>query len=330
MNNRPCRAYPFPEAPIPFLMRLWLNHTGEVSLREQLTTQIVLAILTRELPPGHRLPSTRELARRFQIHSNTASSAYRQLESEGWVEFRHGSGVFVRSTRPLAPATPEFALDQVIAEMAAKARRLGIPELQLRARLRRWLTFEPPARWLLIEPDPELRRIVLFEMEPQLALPVSGCSPDECANPAILDRSLPCVLPSKAANVRRLLPAGTELTTLEIHPVAPELQSHLARYLPEHARELVGIVSRWGDFQRIARTMLIAAGLSPEGLLVRDATRPGWRRGLEATIGVVCDAATASDLPNSCHPLVFALLGEKAFQQLRRIEAALSGSSRSE
>ena len=112
-------------------MRLWLNHTGEVSLREQLTTQIILAILSRELPPGHRLPSTRELARRFQIHSNTASAAYRQLESQGWVEFRHGSGVFVRSTRPIASLTPELALDQLIADMAAKARRLGQIEVVL-------------------------------------------------------------------------------------------------------------------------------------------------------------------------------------------------------
>ena len=308
-------------------MRLWLNHTGEVSLREQLTTQIILAILARELPPGHRLPSTRELARRFQIHSNTASAAYRQLEAEGWVEFRRGSGVFVRSTRPTAALTPELALDQLIAEMAAKARRLGISESQLRVRLRRWLSFEPPARWLLIEPDPELRRIVLFEMEPELALPVAGCSPDDCANPGILERTLPCVLPSKAANVRRLLPSGTELTVLEIHPVAPELYAHLARYMPDHAKDLVGIVSRWTDFQRIARTMLIAAGLPPEGLLVRDATRPGWKRGLEATIGVVCDAATAAELPKGCHPLIFTLLGEPTFKHLRQIEAALTSAA---
>jgi len=310
-------------------MRLWLNHTGEVSLREQLTTQIVLAILGRELPPGHRLPSTRELARRFQIHSNTASAAYRQLESEGWVEFRHGSGVFVRSTRPTAALTPELALDQLIAEMATRARRIGVSEAMLRARLRRWLSFEPPARWLLIEPDRELRRLVIFEMEPQLALPVTGCSPEECANPElakndILDRALPCVLPSKAANVRRLLPAGTEVTVLEIHPVAPELQAHLARYLPEHSKELVGIASRWSDFQRIARTMLIAAGLPPEGLLVRDAARPGWKRGLEATIGVVCDAATAAELPKGCHPLIFTLLSESAFNHLRQVEAGLT------
>jgi DNA-binding transcriptional regulator YhcF (GntR family) len=305
-------------------MRLWLNHTGEVSLREQLTTQIVLAILSRELPPGHRLPSTRELARRFQIHSNTASAAYRQLEAEGWVEFRHGSGVFVRSTRPTAALTPELALDQLIAEMAAKARRLGVSESQLRTHLRRWLSFEPPARWLLIEPDAELRRLVIFEMEPELALPVTGCSPEECANPELLDRALPCVLPSKAARVRSLLPTGTELTVLEIHPVAPELQAHLARYLPDRLKDLVGIASRWGDFQRIARTMLIAAGLPPEGLLVRDASRPGWKRGLEATIGVVCDAVTSTELPKGCHPLIFTLLGESAFNQLRQIEAALT------
>ena len=81
-------------------MRLWLNRTGEVSLREQLITQVVLGILCHELAPGQRLPSTRDLSRRFGIHANTASAAYRQLESEGWVELRHGSGVFVRTTAP--------------------------------------------------------------------------------------------------------------------------------------------------------------------------------------------------------------------------------------
>src|ERR1039458_1928281 len=90
-------------------MRLWLNRTGEVSLREQLITQVVLAILGKELLPGQRLPSTRDLARRFGIHPNTASAAYRELEQEGWVEFRHGSGVFVSSTRPVLPLSPAVA-----------------------------------------------------------------------------------------------------------------------------------------------------------------------------------------------------------------------------
>src|ERR1700691_5105648 len=98
-------------------MRLWLDLSGAVLLREQLITQVVLSILCKELLPGQRLPSTRDLARRFGIHANTASAAYRALEREGWVEFRHGSGVYARATKPSTPLSPkvaaEFVLDQL-------------------------------------------------------------------------------------------------------------------------------------------------------------------------------------------------------------------------
>jgi GntR family transcriptional regulator len=301
-------------------MRLWLNRTGEVSLREQLITQVELAILCKELRPGERLPSTRELARRFGIHANTASAAYRELEQEGWLEFRHGSGVFVRATRPSAPLSPELAVDQLIGDMAAKARKMGAAESLVRARLRRWLQNQPPSRWLVIEPDPELCAIVIHEMELALALQVAGCTPEECNAPGVLEGSMFVVLPSKAAGVRKLLPAGSELTVLEVHPVAPELLARLQRYLPEHAGELIGIASRWKDFQRIARTMLVAAGLDPESLLVRDATQAGWKRGLDATAGVVCDSVTALELPAGVFPLRFTLLDEPTLAELRRSE----------
>ena len=309
-------------------MRLWLNHTGEVSLREQLVTQVILAILCKELLPGVRLPSTRDLARRFTIHANTASAAYRELEHQGWLEFRHGSGVYVRATRPATPLAPETAIDHLIGELVAKARKLGASETLLHARLRRWLALEPPSRWLVIEPDPELRRIVIHEMSQALTLPIDGCSPDQCADPVRLDGSMPVVLPSKAAAVRKLLPAGTELTTLQVHPVSLELQAYLKRYLPEHGKDLIGIASRWSEFQRIGRTMLIAAGLAPESLLVCDPTHPGWKRGLEATAGVVCDAVTALDLPATVFPMRFTLFDESSLAPLRAMESTLTGSDK--
>ena len=308
-------------------MRLWLNRTGDVSLREQLITQVVLGILSRELAPGHRLPSTRDLSRRFGIHANTASAAYRQLESDGWVELRHGSGVFVRTTRPETSLTAEMAIDQMIGDLAAKARKLGASDALLKARLRRWLALEPPARWLVIEPDPELRRIVITEMEQALSLPVLGCSPADCCKPGLLDGSMPAVLPSKAAAVRKLLPSGNELTTLQVHPVTAELESYLKRYMPDHSTDLVGIASRWADFQRIGQTMLVAAGLAPECLLVRDAARPGWKRGLEAAAAVVCDAAIAQELPAGCHAIIFRLLGEPSIADLRSREEAVMSAS---
>lgn len=312
-------------------MRLWLNRTGDVSLREQLITQVVLGILCRELLPGQRLPSTRDLARRFGIHANTASAAYRQLEQDGWVEHHHGSGVFVCHKRPATPSNPELALDmnldQLIGDFISRARKLGASQSMISARLRRWLALEPPARWLLIEPDPELRAIVIHEMEHALALPVIGCAPGEIGEPGLLKGSLPAVLPSKAAAVRKLLPAGTELIVLQVHPVAPELQAYLQRYFPAHSTDLLGIASRWSEFQRIAQTMLIAAGLSPECLLLRDATRPGWKRGLDATSAVVCDSLTAEELPKNCFPIAFQLIAAASIVELRAMESRFTGSS---
>jgi hypothetical protein len=70
--------------------------------------------------------------------------------------------------------------------------------------------------------------------------------------------------------------------------------------------------------------MVMAAGLAQENLLVRDATRPGWKRGLEATTGVICDVVVAQELPQRCFPMVFRLLDEASLAQLRAMESALS------
>ena len=182
-------------------MRLWLNRTGEVSLREQLTTQVVLAILCKELLPGQRLPSTRDLARRFTIHANTASAAYRELEREGWVEFRHGSGVYVRAKQPTGPLSPkiaaEFVVDQLIGDLVARARKKGASETLLRGRLRRWLSLEPPSRWLVIEPDPDLRSIVIHEMSKALTMPITGCAPEDCGLAEVLHGAISVCCPAR-------------------------------------------------------------------------------------------------------------------------------------
>src|ERR1700675_2164320 len=98
-------------------MQLWFAHESAVTLREQLVTQIILAILSGDLIPGQRLPSTRELARRFHLHPNTISAGYRQLERERWVEFRHGSGVYVRGKKPMGVLSSTLLLDQLIANL---------------------------------------------------------------------------------------------------------------------------------------------------------------------------------------------------------------------
>jgi GntR family transcriptional regulator len=74
-------------------MLLWISKSSEVPIREQIVTQIVLGIVSNDLKIAERLPSTRDLARRYEIHANTVSAAYRELARRGWVVFRKGSGV---------------------------------------------------------------------------------------------------------------------------------------------------------------------------------------------------------------------------------------------
>src|ERR1041384_1141284 len=98
-------------------MRLWLSKNSSLPLREQLVRQIMFGVVSGDLKPGPRLPSTRELARRFRIHSNTVSAPFRELERTGGLEVRKGSGVYVRQLGddPVqAPLDSRLELDRLI------------------------------------------------------------------------------------------------------------------------------------------------------------------------------------------------------------------------
>src|SRR5580698_8124532 len=209
-------------------MQFWFARGSEVSIREQLVTQVILGILSDDLAPGQRLPSTRDLARRFHLHPNTISAGYRQLERERWVEFRRGSGVYVRASKPEISASlaPGLALDQMIARLFRSARKLGVTLPVLRSRLRQWLELQPPDHFLLIEPDEELRRILAAEIARAVTFPVESCAPQDC--PKAPEGGMPVVLPNRVATAQQLLPPGTELITLQIRSVP----TSLAGYLP--------------------------------------------------------------------------------------------------
>jgi DNA-binding transcriptional regulator YhcF (GntR family) len=298
-------------------VRLWFAASSEVPVYRQLATQVALAILSGELKPGDRLPSTRDLARRFGLHPNTISAGYRQLEREGWVEARHGSGVYVRRQKDPA-LTPEQLLDQRIARFVREVRGLGIPRATVRRRLREWLDSPPPDRLVLVDPDLELRNILLAELRGKdtAAAPILGIAPEDCGRPEAVRGAIFLSRPSQASAVRAALPPGAELITLPIRSA----NQWLAPWLPAPSGHLIGIVSRWEGFLTIARTMLIAAGLPTEALIFRDARKPQWKRGLEQVSAVLCDTITATLPEVAARPLVviFPVLAEGARETIAR------------
>jgi DNA-binding transcriptional regulator YhcF (GntR family) len=294
-------------------MRLWFAPSSDVPIYRQLVTQVVLAIHSGDLKPGDRLPSTRELARRFGLHPNTISAGYRRLEQEGWTERRRGSGVYVRAGSGTAQ-TPELLLDQHIAAFFRTARELKLPTAEVRARVAEWLAWPPPDHLLLIDPDAELRHILLTEIRQLTTFPAMGVSPEECADALV--GAVPLCRPSKAALVRGLLPPGVELVTLPIRSA----NAWLNPWLPAPPGHLIGVASHWPDFLTTAETMLIAAGLPPEILVFRDARRPRWQSGLEQVTAILCDAHTAAlaTFPKKPHAIVFPLLADGASADLAR------------
>src|SRR5260221_7240886 len=75
--------------------RIWISRESSIPVREQLSAQLLFAILSRRIGPAERLPSVRDLARRIKVHPNTVSAAYQDLAARGWVKRKAGSGVFV-------------------------------------------------------------------------------------------------------------------------------------------------------------------------------------------------------------------------------------------
>jgi len=61
----------------------------------QITDAVQIAIARGSLQPGDRLPAIRETAIQTRVNRNTVSRAYLELEHQGLVRARQGSGFYV-------------------------------------------------------------------------------------------------------------------------------------------------------------------------------------------------------------------------------------------
>src|SRR6267142_482142 len=172
-------------------MRLWLSKRSEFPIRVQLEAQIILGIVSNDLKAGQRLPSTRELARRHKIHSNTVSAVYRQLASKGWVDSRKGSGVYVRGDAAERSLDGNVPLDRLISFFLNIGLDRGQSLQEIQSQLRRWLSLRPP---------------------------------DQCSSSNLLTGAAPIAMFRQADVVRSVLPPDTYLITLRFRSVSESLK----------------------------------------------------------------------------------------------------------
>jgi GntR family transcriptional regulator len=76
-----------------------LNPASGHPMYLQLMEQVRHAVETGVLQDGDLMPGIRTLAEELVISHNTVAKAYTELEHEGLLELRHGSGAFISAPR---------------------------------------------------------------------------------------------------------------------------------------------------------------------------------------------------------------------------------------
>lgn len=91
-------------------MRIPLDRQSAIPLYQQIGTYLRQAILSGNLIADTRLPACRQLARDLGINRTTVENAYAELEADGLVFSRMGSGTYVLPQNPI-PTIPKNSAD---------------------------------------------------------------------------------------------------------------------------------------------------------------------------------------------------------------------------
>jgi DNA-binding transcriptional regulator YhcF (GntR family) len=291
------------------MIRIWLSRNTLVPIREQLSAQFILGIMSRRIGPGEKLPSVRELARRLKLHANTVSACYQDLAKRGWVSQRRGSGVFVRSfPMPTEGGIAAFA-QAFIQEGAAHGYSLA----ELQNTLAEIAAHSCLRQFLIVHPDPEMARVLAAEIGEATGSPVPFASAQDASRHLTPST---CVLVSQVHF--KAAPAWVGNAMLKEIRLR-SLQDVLPERTPPAAAALIGVVSRSASIHQWAATLLSALGVPADAILLRDPGAEQWQEGLELCDIVGADVVASRELPGQIRPIVFRIVADDFLAEMREL-----------
>ncbi|WP_287130837.1 GntR family transcriptional regulator [Candidatus Cyanaurora vandensis] len=155
------------------MVRFRISTESPVPPSAQLYEQLSFAIASRQLPPGARLPSVRQLSMQTGLHRNTISKVYNQLVGVGMVQARAGSGVYVLDNENATKVSTiqnlvRRTLETALAQGYTLRQVREVVEVELDRRLR------DNARILVTSADSGSLAMIVQELEDALCVPVQG------------------------------------------------------------------------------------------------------------------------------------------------------------
>lgn len=113
---------------------MWLppDPKSSVPVSTQIVEMVSAAVAAGHLAPGEKLPSVRSLAVTLLVNPNTVAKVYRELEREGVVLARPGSGVSVaEGAIEVCRGAIRDGLERAVDELVRKAQAAGLEEDEL-------------------------------------------------------------------------------------------------------------------------------------------------------------------------------------------------------
>ncbi len=266
-----------------------ISKESDVTIHDQLVAEITFLIATGAWKPGKALPSVRDMARRLEIHHNTVSQAYQELESGDLLLRRPGSRMVVRTPGELAPPIGVKDLDDLINATLDAAEATGYSLEQLRQRVQERLMAQPPDRVLVVDEERGMRHLLREEIREELPFPVETCPQDDVSLRSELTMGTLVVGPPGAiSKIASLVPKDRPAIPITFSSASKQVK--MVRELREPST--IAVVSISEMFLRTARGLL--APVVGQRHTLREYLLPRESPGtLDAADLVICDMIAA-------------------------------------
>ena len=107
------------------MIKLTLSESSSIPLHIQLKQSILLNILSGKLGKGEKMPSIRNLAKLLKVNPNTVAKVYYNLEEEGVLDGKVGSGFTIIGNRTKLDKFKTMILEDEIRGLLEVAVKLG-------------------------------------------------------------------------------------------------------------------------------------------------------------------------------------------------------------
>lgn len=247
------------------MVQYHIQPDSEIPASKQLFDQIQFAIASRQYPPGHKLPSTRQLAMETGLHRNTISKVYRQLEETGLVESIAGSGIYVKAqgheggTQRQSPILQQYpqasrivqqSLDELLSQGCSlnEARELFLAEIDWRLRCSARVLVTVESR------DMGAGELMVQELESALGIPVQLVPLEELEQ--TLERTNSGTVVTSRYFIQKAeaiaAPKSVRVIPVDIHDYGQEIE--IVKNLPKDS--CLGCVSLSGGILRIVDVII--------------------------------------------------------------------------